>query len=204
MDTQHLLTLRETAVVAGVNPAFVKREVQRRVVRPRRARRHVFFPETAALYFAVVADFLGYLELDLPPALRTELYALLTDAPSPRARRWERADDAVWLHGRNAAMKLDTVALEQQIKERLSLLGRRATRIHSDPAIKNGVPVFKGTRIPVENVRGQLARGATVDELMEHYPGLPREDIQLAQLLNELGRPPGRPKNIKPLRLLRG
>lgn len=201
MQAQQLLTLRETAVVAGVKPTFIKREVQRRVVRPRRAKKHVLFPEAAALYFAVVSDFLGRLEL--PPSLRSELYALLTNAPSPRAPTWERAGDAVWLHGRNAAMKLDTSALKHQVAERLALLARRATRIHSDPAIKNGVPVFKGTRIPVENVRGQLARGASVDELAEHYPGLPREDIQLAQLLNELGRPPGRPKRIKPVRIVR-
>lgn len=201
MQTESFLTLKETAAVAGVPASFVKKEVERRVVRPRRAKRHVFFPQTAPMYFAIVAEFLG--KLEVAPALRTELYRLLTESLSPRTPGWERDENVVSLHGRSTEVKLDTTTLNQEIHARLELLKRRATRIHSDPEIKNGVPVFVGTRIPVANVRGQLARGATVDELVEDYPGLPREDILLAQLMNVLGRPPGRPKKFKPLRIVR-
>ena len=201
MVTETFLTLKETAAVAGVPASFVKKEVERRVVRPRRVKRHVFFPATAPMYFAIVAEFLG--KLEVAPSLRSELYRLLTESFSPRSPGWERDEGGVSLRGRSTEVKLDTTALNQGIRDRLVLLKRRARRIHSDPGVKNGVPVFVGTRIPVDSVRGQLAGGASVDELVEDYPGLPREDILLAQLMNALGRPPGRPKKFKPLRIVR-
>lgn len=201
MLSETLLTLKETAAVAGVPASFVKKEVERRVVRPRRAKKHVYFPNTAPMYFAIVAEFLG--KLEVAPSLRAELYRLLTEKFSSRSPGWERDKNVVSLRGRSTEVKLDTTTLREEIDARLELLKRRATRIHSDPEIKNGVPVFVGTRIPVDNVRGQLSRGATLDELVEDYPGLPREDILLAELLNVLGKPPGRPKKFKPLRILR-
>jgi len=42
-----------------------------------------------------------------------------------------------------------------------------------------GTPVFKGTRIPVDLVATMTAQGATVDE---RYPGLNREQVELAPL----------------------
>jgi uncharacterized protein (DUF433 family) len=116
---------------------------------------------------------------------------------------WERDDDdVVSLRGPTTEVKFDMTTLRTAIDLRLSLLQRRATRIHSDQGVKNGVPVFVGTRIPVDNVRAQLARGASVDELTQDYPGLPREDILLAELLNTLGRPPGRPKKFKRIQMV--
>ena len=53
-------------------------------------------------------------------------------------------------------------------------------RIISDPAVKLGKPVIAGTRITVELILELLSGGATVDDILNEYPHLKREDINAA------------------------
>lgn len=53
-------------------------------------------------------------------------------------------------------------------------------RIITDPAIMLGKPIIKGTRITVEHVLRKLSEGMTVEELLEVYPHLTKEDILAA------------------------
>ena len=46
-----------------------------------------------------------------------------------------------------------------------------------DPGICHGEACIKGTRIPVHQVLGMLAHGDTIEELIEEYPSLKREDV---------------------------
>lgn len=47
-----------------------------------------------------------------------------------------------------------------------------------DPNVMVGKPVIRGTRLAVEFILGLLARGASVDEILQEYEGLTREDVQ--------------------------
>lgn len=49
--------------------------------------------------------------------------------------------------------------------------------ISIDPTICHGQACIKGTRIPVHQILGMLANGDTIEELLEEYPSLKREDI---------------------------
>ena len=40
-----------------------------------------------------------------------------------------------------------------------------------------GKPVIRGTRLAVEYILGLLAHGTAMDEILEEYPGLVRDDI---------------------------
>jgi uncharacterized protein (DUF433 family) len=62
------------------------------------------------------------------------------------------------------------------IQKGLYLMNYR-DRITSNPDIMLGKPVVKGTRITVELIIRKLSEGMTVDELLEAYPHLKREDI---------------------------
>ena len=46
-----------------------------------------------------------------------------------------------------------------------------------DPKICHGQACIKGTRIPVHQILHMLANGDTIDELLEDYPSLKRDDI---------------------------
>lgn len=50
-------------------------------------------------------------------------------------------------------------------------------RISIDPKICHGQACIKGTRIPVHQILHMLANGDTVEDLLEAYPSIKREDI---------------------------
>jgi len=50
-------------------------------------------------------------------------------------------------------------------------------RITLNPKVMAGKPVIKGTRLTVQYIVGLLAHGATVEEILEEYEGLTKEDI---------------------------
>jgi len=45
-----------------------------------------------------------------------------------------------------------------------------------------GKPVIKGTRIPVELIIRKLGEGAVLEDLLDAYPNLEKDDIQAALL----------------------
>ena len=47
--------------------------------------------------------------------------------------------------------------------------------IHCDPEILGGVPVFYGTRVPVKNLFDCLEAGDTLDQFLDSFPSVPRE-----------------------------
>jgi uncharacterized protein (DUF433 family) len=53
-------------------------------------------------------------------------------------------------------------------------------RITFDPKILGGRASIRGMRISVANIVGQIAHGATVDEILAEFPYLEREDVQQA------------------------
>lgn len=46
---------------------------------------------------------------------------------------------------------------------------------HSDPEILGGTPVFQGTRVPVQTLLDYLEGGDTLDEFLDGFPGVSRE-----------------------------
>ncbi|OEU47047.1 MAG: antitoxin [Desulfobacterales bacterium S3730MH5] len=50
-------------------------------------------------------------------------------------------------------------------------------RISIDPKVCHGQACIKRTRIPVHQIVRMLANGDTIDELLEEYPSLEREDV---------------------------
>jgi len=44
-----------------------------------------------------------------------------------------------------------------------------------DPEIQNGQPVFSGTRVPVETLFWHLEKGITIEEFLEDFPSVSKE-----------------------------
>ena len=49
-----------------------------------------------------------------------------------------------------------------------------------DPEILSGEPVFRGTRVPFQALLDYLEGGDTIDEFLEQYPGVSREQAVAA------------------------
>jgi uncharacterized protein (DUF433 family) len=61
----------------------------------------------------------------------------------------------------------------------------RLAYIHRDPKIQGGVPVFVGTRVPLKNLFDSIEAGDSLDQFLEDYPSVSREQalaaLELAQ-----------------------
>ncbi len=54
------------------------------------------------------------------------------------------------------------------------------SRIEINPKICHGKPVIKRTRVLVSNILGALGAGDSIEEVLEDYPNITREDINAA------------------------
>ncbi|MDR1588409.1 MAG: DUF433 domain-containing protein [Treponema sp.] len=53
-------------------------------------------------------------------------------------------------------------------------------RITQNPAVMGGKPCIRGMRVTVGMIVGQIGAGVSVEELLDDYPYLEREDIMQA------------------------
>lgn len=53
-------------------------------------------------------------------------------------------------------------------------------RISQNPKVMFGKPVIRGTRVTVEIILRLLGQGVSIDELLEGYPHITREDVNAA------------------------
>ena len=59
----------------------------------------------------------------------------------------------------------------------------RQTVVCRDPEIMGGTPVFCGTRVPIQTLLDYLEAGETIDDFLEGFPSVTRE--QIVALLEE-------------------
>lgn len=52
--------------------------------------------------------------------------------------------------------------------------------IHSDPEILSGTTVFVGTRVPLRNLIDYLEQGYSLDEFLDAFPSVKREQAVAA------------------------
>jgi len=61
--------------------------------------------------------------------------------------------------------------------------------VHRDPEILGGTPVFVGTRVPVKSLYDHLEAGDSLDEFLESFPSVSRQQavaaLELAREMTE-------------------
>jgi uncharacterized protein (DUF433 family) len=58
-------------------------------------------------------------------------------------------------------------------------------RIVIDPAVCNGRPAIRGTRITAQTVLEFLGAGDSIEDLLEEYPSLSRDDVLGCLIISE-------------------
>ncbi len=59
--------------------------------------------------------------------------------------------------------------------------------IHSDPEIMGGTPVFVGSRVPVQTLLDYLEAGDPLDEFLDNFPSVSREQaVAVLELAKDL------------------
>ncbi len=55
--------------------------------------------------------------------------------------------------------------------------GNRGQVVHCDPEILGGTPVFVGTRVPLRNLIDYLEHGYSLDEFLDDFPTVSRDQV---------------------------
>ena len=75
-------------------------------------------------------------------------------------------------------------------------LSNERSVVQSDPEVLGGTPVFAGTRVPVQNLIDSLEGGDTLDDFLEAFPSVTREQaiaaLELAREALVAGARPAR------------
>lgn len=77
------------------------------------------------------------------------------------------------------------IAFDLMIKARhdLGMTGKRKLPdvFAQDPQVMSGAMVFKGTRVPVQTFFDHLDHGGTLEEFLEWYDGVTRDQLETAE-----------------------
>ena len=180
-------TPAQASAVANLPLPAVHKLIERRLIRPRRLRigRSIqrMLSREQVLYLRLEAEGVRL----LPIAARRAIAKKIESSPG--------IDAVVLTEGSALVIQVKSVRLE--LDQDLKRLERAENMIVTDPEIMRGIPVYRGTRIPVELIADMLSQGANTEEILEGYPALDREKVELAPLYVQAfprrGRPASRP-----------
>jgi uncharacterized protein (DUF433 family) len=189
-------TPAQAAAITGLPLAAVHKAIDTRLIKPKMARRggglRRLLSKEQVLYLQLEAEGLRV----LPLKARREVADQLQKSP---------AIDAMYVGGKGVVL-VEIKSARRKVDDELDRLTRAEKMAVSDPEVLSGTPVYRGTRIPVQLVADVLAQGAGVGEILDGYPALNRELVELStvyvQAFPRRGRPVRRPwAGIKPRRV---
>lgn len=93
-----------------------------------------------------------------------------------------------------APLKIDWKPFVCNVEERLQKLFRAKSMVESFPEILGGIPVIAGTRVPVYDVAASVEKGVAIADILEAYPSISPEQVELAAFYAEAVPLRGRPK----------
>jgi uncharacterized protein (DUF433 family) len=79
-----------------------------------------------------------------------------------------------------AAAKLQALATRASGPAIFHSMATKSTAVHCDPDILGGKPVFVGTRVPFQTLVDYVAAGHTLDQFLDHFPTVSREQALAA------------------------
>ena len=196
--TDKAYTPAEASAVVRLPLKAVHKVLDSRLIRPHRSRQGNHIQRLLS------AEHLVYLRLEaegvrlLPVATRREVAREIESAPNA---------DFIAVSG-SSALVIQVKNARKDVERELKRLRKAERMAVSDPEIMGGTPVYRGTRVPVDMVAAMLAQGASTQEILEGYPSLNQERVELAPLyvaaFPRRGRPARRPwAKQKPLHVAR-
>lgn len=195
-------TPAQASVLANLSLPAVHKVIERRLIRPKRLRTGRSIQRMLnwqqVLYLRLEAEGVRLLPVSARRAIAKQVEAF-------------PGKDIV-VPGGGSALVIQVNSVRQELDADLKKLERAAEMAVSDPEVMHGTPVYRGTRIPIELISNMVRQGAKIDEILEGYPALDREKVELAPLYVQAfprrGRPASRPwakrRTVRVTRELRG
>jgi uncharacterized protein (DUF433 family) len=172
-----LFTPAEAAVLSRLSLKAVNNAIDKKTVAARRTKAGRLLDEPAIVYLSLERRLGG----DTTPEFRRRLFAAIAAAPKRRVVSV-------------GALKVDIGESRREVMERVKELRRAERLVVSNRDILGGIPVFRGTRIPVHRIAFLLQQGDAPEALCQAYPRLTDEMIRVAPLYTEAHPARGRPR----------
>jgi uncharacterized protein (DUF433 family) len=191
-------TPAQASILANLPLPAIHKLIERRLIRPRRLRagRSILrmLNRQQVLYLRLEAEGVRLLPVSARRAIAKQIEAF-------------PGRDIV-VPGGGSALVIQVKSVRQELDEDLKKLEKAAEMAASDPEVMNGTPVYRGTRIPIDLIANMVRQGTKIDEILEGYPALDREKVELAPLYVQAfprrGRPARRPwAKRRPVRVTR-
>jgi uncharacterized protein (DUF433 family) len=185
IKTSPLLTRNEIAEISGVPINAVNKALEQRVAKARRQRGRTLLAADEAAALALLSE----LPISLSIKLKREVRNWIVKRSPAKAAEFELSRALRVAMTENAA---------DVAKRAFDYVRLREKYVEADPAKMGGVPVIRGTRVPVRTLAQLVEGGEDRGILKEDYPHIPEEAYDVAVLWARgnprRGRPVGRPR----------
>lgn len=187
-----LLKPSEAAVVAGVAVRDVNRVIDERILPD------AFYRADEGRSISASGCILISFYFDSAERLTAEeRMSTIRELGSRLGSTWDWAPDSWakmdWIF-RDEFLTIDLFPFVERTRDGLERLVAARHLVVSDPHVLGGTPVIRGTRIPVHDVAASVASGISTKRILDAYPALDEEKIELAAIYAQANPPRGRPR----------
>jgi uncharacterized protein (DUF433 family) len=193
-------TSLEAAYIADVNERDIHRLVDEEILP-----RHLLETSRTQRRFDLLACVLGAFYFQASRALTKEARRRVMDEIVVRWEKWmatRSSNHEVNLAALNWSITIDSVLsvnvqpVAQATAQRAAQLARLKDMVQIHEDVLDGEPVFSGTRVPVRTVADWLNSGETHSAILEAFPRVTQDMIDLAPLWVRTHPQRGRPKKL--------
>jgi uncharacterized protein (DUF433 family) len=181
-----LLTRNEIAEISGASINAVNKALEQRVAKARRQRGRTLLAADEAAALALLSE----LPVGLSIKFKREVRNWIVKRNPARAEEFELSRALRVAMTENAA---------DVAKRAFDYVRLREKYVEVDPGKMGGVPVIRGTRVPVRTLAQLVEGGESRQALREDYPHVPEEAYDVAVLWAKgnprRGRPVGRARD---------
>ena len=190
---EEFFTTAEAAELSNAQPGAVEKAIEDGILEVRKAPAPMAGARPRRLLSAEGVYYVAFLrrcDLHFSKEHKQRLWTCFKETPPDRllTARWQLSP----------GIEIRPGELLAAVRERVTWYARARYRwIESNPDIKGGTPVVKGTRLSVYSIHGRIDHGDTIEDVLEDNPDLPRDAIEAALAYARanplVGRPGGRP-----------
>ncbi len=192
ISISELLKPSEAAVVARVAVRDVNRVIDERILPDEfyRADEGRSISATGCILMSFYFDSAKRLTAEERMTAIRELGARFGADRDQAPDSWAKID---WIF-RDEFLTIDLFPFVERTTDGLKRLTAARNLVASDPHVLGGTPVIRGTRIPVYDVAASVTAGIPTKRILEAYPALDEEKIDLAAVYSQANPPRGRPR----------
>jgi uncharacterized protein (DUF433 family) len=192
------LSVNEVAVVADVPPRAVNEIVDKAILPSRfvvRGARRALLPQACylvAVYWNTGDQLTGPERVRIVNRVSDQFER---DASPVGMKTWRLPNLRSYvLH--DDVLTIDLRPILRKVERGGDLLDEARAIVVIDPNVLGGMPVIKGTRIPVHDVAASVRNNIPMERILRAYPDLTRRKIELATVWSDAHPPRGKPRRV--------